>query len=114
MSGRKASPSTPRARLPHRARRRAPVVAVLALLISLPAVADDTTSAFKPGLVYNGAAFANLGGGVRSGGTFTSNFQPHVDIDLGKLIGWQDAIAYVDVLWMQGGLPSSFITTPRA
>lgn len=67
------------------------------------------TPVIKPGLVYNGAAFANLRGGVRPGGTFTSNLQAQLDVDLGKLVGWEDSIAYVAGVWLQGGLPSSFI-----
>jgi len=65
--------------------------------------------AFKPGLVYAGAAFANLGGGVRPGGTYTSNLNLELDVDANSLLGWPDTIGYLDVLWLQGGLPSSFI-----
>ena len=89
--------------------------ALFAILVPVTAIADNETPtddtpppAIKPGLIYNGAAFANLGGGVRSGGTFTSNLQGKVDLDLTKLVGWEDAIAYVSGLWLQGGQPSSF------
>jgi porin len=82
-----------------------------------PAIADETSavgdvgapSAFKPGLVYDGAVFANLGGGVRPGGTYTSNLNLQLNIDAGGLFGWSDTIAYLDALWLQGGRPSSFI-----
>jgi porin len=63
----------------------------------------------KPGLVYDSAAFANLGGGVRSGGTYSSNLNLQLNIDAGTLFGWPDTIAYLDGLWLEGGLPSSFI-----
>ncbi len=66
-------------------------------------------SAFKPGLVYDGAAFANLGGGLRSGSTYSSNLNLQLSVDAAALLGWPDTIAYVDLLWLQGGLPSSFI-----
>lgn len=96
--------------------RQTGIAALFAILIPAPASGgdapptDDTaTPAIEPGLAYNGATFANLGGGVRSGGTFTSNLQARLDVDLAKLVGWQDAIAYVDGLWLQGGLPSTFI-----
>ena len=60
--------------------------------------ADDATPppAFKPGIVYDGAAFANLGGGLRSGGTFTSNLNVQVVIDGNALFGWPDTLGYVD------------------
>jgi porin len=73
--------------------------------------ADDASppSAFKPELVYDGAAFANLGGGVRAGGTYSSNLNVQVSIDGNALFGWTDTFGYVDALWLQGGLPSNFI-----
>lgn len=97
-----------------------PVLCAVALLGFVrygPAVADETSaagdvgpqSAFKPGLVYDGAAFANLGGGVRSGSTYTSNLNLQLNVDADALLGWADTIAYLDALWLQGGLPSSFI-----
>src|SRR4030095_7880821 len=92
-------------------------MAVLFVFLSSPAcavdsaAADDTAnwSAFKPGLVYGGAAFANLGGGVRPGGTLTSNLNLQLTVDAAALLGWPDTITYADVLWLQGGLPSNFI-----
>jgi porin len=92
-------------------------VVLLGFLICGPAIADETSAAggaasppaLKPGLVYNGAAFANLGGGVRSGGTYTSNLNLQLNVDATALFGWPDSIAYLDALWLQGGLPSGFI-----
>jgi porin len=106
-----------------RVRRHAPPVrafgcaALLALASSGMASADETAAAdaapaprgLKLGLVYDSAAFANLGGGVRPGGTYTSNLNLQLNIDAAALAGWPDTIAYVDGLWLQGGLPSSFI-----
>jgi porin len=93
------------------------VAALAAATWSGTAVADDAApprgaagpAGFKPGVVYAGAAFANLGGGVRSGGTYSSNLNLFLDVDAEAAFGWRDAIAYVDALWLQGGLPSSFI-----
>jgi porin len=81
------------------------------------AIADDTSMAAEPGApgafklggAYDGAAFANLGGGVRPGGTYSSNLNLSLSVDGAALFGWPDTIAYVDALWLQGGLPSSFI-----
>ena len=91
--------------------------ALLGLVVCGPAIADETSeaprvavpSAFKPGLVYDGAAFANLDGGVRRGGTYSSNLNLQLNVDGGALFGWSDTIAYLDALWLQGGLPSSFV-----
>jgi porin len=93
------------------------LVALLAVASCGPASADeapatDAPSALrglKPGLVYDSAAFANLGGGARPGGTYTSNLNVRLNIDAAALAGWPDTIAYLDAVWLQGGLPSSFI-----
>jgi porin len=93
------------------------VAATLGFVSCTPAAAGDAAvpeevpaqHIFKPGLVYNGAAFANLGGGVRAGATYTSNLNLQVGIDGAALFGWPDTIGYLDALWLQGGLPSNFI-----
>lgn len=84
------------------------VVASVGLGQGGAAMAADA-SAFTPGLVYNGAAFANLGGGVRPGGTYSSNLNLQLSVDGAALFGWPDTIGYLDALWLQGGLPSTFI-----
>jgi porin len=70
---------------------------------------DSAPKGVKASLVYNGAAFGNVGGGVRTGWTYTSNLNVQLDIDAGALFGWQDTLGYLDGLWLQGGLPSSFV-----
>jgi porin len=93
------------------------VVAALGFVSCNAATAGDAAAPdevpapriFKPGLVYNGAAFANLGGGVRPGGTYTSNLNAQVSVDGAALFGSPDTIGYLDALWLQGGLPSNFI-----
>jgi porin len=72
-------------------------------------VAPGAARGFVPSLVYNGAAFANARGGVRTGATHTSNLNVQVDIDANALLGWTDTIAYIDGLWLQGGLPSNLV-----
>jgi porin len=91
--------------------------ALLGFVSCGPAIADGTSAAegvaaqspFKPGLAYDGAAFANLGGGARRGGTYTGNLNLQLNVDAASLFGWPDTIAYLDALRLQGGLPSSFI-----
>lgn len=91
--------------------------ALLGFVIWEPAIAEETMAAdtvslprgLKPGLVYDSAAFANLRGGVHGGGTYTSNLNLELNFDGATLFDWPDTIAYLDALWLQGGLPSSFI-----
>lgn len=89
---------------------------LLDFAICRPAIADDKVAiesgapqAVKPSLVYSGAAFADVAGGVRAGGTYTSNLNVQLDIDAAALLGWPDTIAYLDGLRLQGGLPSNFV-----
>jgi len=74
--------------------------------------ANDRTASIPgmtPALSYNGAGFANLGGGLRPGGTYTGNLDLELTVDGGPLFGWNDTLLYLDVLWIQGGQPSNFI-----
>ena len=88
--------------------------ALFGFVICGPATADAAAEdvaahGLNAGLVYDGAAFANLGGGVRSGTTYTSNLHLQLNIDAAALLGWTDTVGYVDALWLHGGLPSNFI-----
>ena len=83
-----------------------------------PVAAADTPDAtdqlpsipgLTPSLVYTGAGFANLGGGVRAGGTYTGNLSLSLAFDGGPLYGWSDTLLYADALWIHGGQPSNFI-----
>ncbi len=93
------------------------LAAMLGLALCHPASADESQAAdeaasprgVKPALVYDSAVFANLGGGVHRGGTYTSNLNLQLNVDATALFGWPDTIAYLDALWLQGGLPSNFI-----
>src|ERR1017187_9414963 len=87
--------------------------ALLGFVTCGPATADETSATddiatprgLKLGLVYDGAAFSNLRGGMRPGGTYTSNLNLQLTIDATPLFGWTDTIAYLDALWLHGDLP---------
>ena len=75
-----------------------------------PAETDQTglLQGMKPALVYNGAVFSNLGGGIRSQGTYTGNLNLQLTVDGASLFGWKDTLFYFDGLWIHGGQPSNF------
>jgi porin len=85
--------------------------ALLAVLVAASmARAEDAPPSqqaplFKPALVYDGAAFASLGGGAERGSTYSSNLHLQLLIDPSRY----DTIAYVDAVWLAGGNPSSFV-----
>jgi porin len=68
-----------------------------------------TWSSVNPSVVYDGAAVTNARGGAHTGSNYISNLNVQLDIDLARLVGWPDAIAYLDGLWVQGGSPSSLV-----
>jgi len=75
-----------------------------------PAETDQTGSlqGITPALVYNGAGFTNLRGGIRTGGTYTGNLNLQLTVDGASLLGWKDTLFYFDGLWIHGGQPSNF------
>ena len=75
-----------------------------------PAESEQTGSlrGIKPALVYSGAGFANLGGGIRSRGTYTGNMNLQLTVDGASLFGWKDTLFYFDGLWIHGGQPGNF------
>jgi porin len=98
------------------------IIAVIATFLELVwpsivgAAGDATANNYAapiPGLttslVYSGAGFATLGGGVRAGGTYTGNLHLQLTFDGGPLFGWNDTLFYADGLWIHGGQPSNFI-----
>jgi porin len=93
------------------------VTVLLGFATSGAAIADENpaggeappTRAFKPALVYGGGPFANVAGGLRIGTTYTSNVNLQLDVDATTLLGWPDTIAYIDGLWLAGGLPSNLV-----
>ena len=63
-----------------------------------------TAHAIKPGLVYGGVAFANIGGGVRPGGTYASNPNLQLDVAAAAVFGWRYIVTCLDALCLQDGL----------
>jgi porin len=61
-----------------------------------------------PMLVYDGDAFANLGGGVQRGTTYAGNFHLQLSIDGGRLFNWPGVTAFFNGLVVHGGQPSAF------
>jgi porin len=76
-----------------------------------PTVTDQppSRSGITPALVYNGAVFTNLGGGARSGDTYTGSLNLQLTVDGGALLRWADTLFYLDGIWIHGGQPSAFI-----
>jgi len=92
------------------------IAVLLALAVCDLATAEESSTSdsgapkgVKASLVYNAAAFADVVGGARTGATYTSNLNVQLDIDGAAVLGWPDTIAHLDGLWLQGGLPSSFV-----
>jgi porin len=83
-------------------------LAATAIVCAHGAWADDG-AAVKPSLVYDGAAFASLGGGARGGATYSSNLHVQLQVDADKAFAWPDTVLYADALWLAGGNPSSFV-----
>jgi porin len=51
---------------------------------------------------YTGEVFANVQGGIKRGAQYDGVFQPQVDFDLSKLLGWTGATARLSMLQGQG------------
>ncbi len=47
---------------------------------------------------YTGEVFANVQGGIKRGATYDGLFQPQLDIDLDKLLGWHGASFRVSMI----------------
>jgi porin len=61
-----------------------------------------------PKVVYDGDAFANLGGGVQRGTTYEGNLHLQVFLDGGRLFNWAETTAYINGIVIRGGQPSAF------
>src|SRR4051794_31423187 len=83
------------------------------LAASVSALAEDpagpVSPAFSPSLVYNGALFTNLAGGLARRSTYSGNLDLRLTVDLDRLAGWRRTTFYVDGLWIQGGQPSNIV-----
>jgi porin len=54
------------------------------------------------GLIYIADSIANVTGGTRRGGVETGRFDPYVDLDLEKLMGWTGATFHVNAFGIYG------------
>lgn len=71
--------------------------------------ADDTApAAATPSLVYDGAGFVDLAGGLRRGTTYLGTLRLQLTVDGSRLIGVPGMTIYVEGLNIHGGHPSSF------
>jgi len=62
----------------------------------------------QPALIYEGAAFADLAGGLRRGATYLGTAHLQLTVDLSRLLGWSGATLLLDGLSTHGGHPSRF------
>ncbi|KGI78668.1 hypothetical protein LF63_0104335 [Oleiagrimonas soli] len=82
---------------------------LLALALSGAAQAGDATPPSHTTLTYDGAAIANLGGGLRRDTAYVGNLRLDSTFDLDRIAGWPQTTAYVNAMWLHGGQPDAFI-----
>jgi porin len=79
--------------------------ATLALGVPLAAPAADGV---QSALVYDGAAFADLAGGIRRGSTYLGTLRLQLTLDGSRLAGISGLTLFVEGLNIHGGNPGSF------
>jgi porin len=62
-----------------------------------------------PLLVYDGSAFENVRGGVKTGSTYVGNLHLQHYIDLSKALGIPRTLLFLSALHVHGGQPSDFV-----
>jgi porin len=62
----------------------------------------------QPALIYDGAVFADLAGGLRQGATYLGTAHLQLTVDMSRLLGWPGATLFLDGLSTHGGHPSRF------
>jgi porin len=62
----------------------------------------------QPALIYDGAAFADLAGGLRRGTTYLGTLRLQLALDGSRLAGFPGMTLFVEGLNIHGGHPSSF------
>jgi porin len=86
--------------------------ASLLLAATLPwgaaALAGERGAKIQPALVYDGAAFADVAGGVRRGTAYLGTLRLQLTVDGLRLTGLRGMTLFVEVLNVHGGHPSSF------
>jgi porin len=91
------------------------VVALIYPLLGMsePVLAQGASDLANRGIsvsvVYGGAAFTNLDGGLSRASAYSANLNLQLTIGLDRLIDWPGATLYVDGLWIQGGQPSNIV-----
>ena len=60
-------------------------------------------------MTYDGAAIADVTGGLRRSSTYIGNLNWRSLVDLEQAFGWRASRFYADVLWIHGGNPDAFI-----
>ena len=74
-----------------------------------PGWSDRLTEAgLAPALVYNGEIASNVAGGVQRGQTYAGSLHIQLGLDGEKLAETPGLSAWLDVLWVTGGLPSAY------
>jgi porin len=75
-------------------------------------VSTEEGSAVSPAslrVVYTGAVFSNMDGGIRRGETYNGNLNVELNLDGGALFGMPRVTAYVAGLWVHGGQASELV-----
>src|SRR6266852_5504285 len=81
---------------------------VAALALSARAADHAVQPTVVPALVYDGAAFADLAGGLRRGATYLGTLRFQLTVDGSRLAGVPGMPLFVAGLNIHGGHPSSF------
>lgn len=71
--------------------------------------ADTAAPVVTSTLTYDGAAIADLHGGLGRSSTYVGNLHLRSRFDLQRAFGWPDTSAFVDALWIHGGQPDAFV-----
>ena len=82
---------------------------VLAGLVAATLAFGSRDAGIHPALVYDGAAFADLAGGVRRGATYLGTLRLQLTVDGLRLAGVPGMTLFVEGLNIHGGHPSRFV-----
>lgn len=74
--------------------------------LARPGVLDDLAAeGIESSLTYDGAAVANLAGGLRRGSTYGDLLDLGLTFDLDRIFGWSGVLLYLNGLRIHGGQP---------
>jgi porin len=85
------------------------VLALLHVTASATLAFGAQDAAIRPALVYDGAAFADVAGGVRRGTTYLGTLRLQLTLDGLRLAGVPGMTLFVEGLNIHGGHPSRFV-----